>query len=113
VDEIGQSIRMIEQCLERLKKELKRMPDFDPRAKMPRKITPKAQDYYMRCEGAKGELGFYFMADGKSEIPFRVKARAPSFNNLSVLPELAKGVMIADLVAIIGSIDIVLGEVDR
>jgi NADH-quinone oxidoreductase subunit D len=104
---------MIEQCLERLKKELKRTSDFDPRAKMPRKITPRAQDYYVRCEGAKGELGFYFMADGKSEIPFRVKARAPSFNNLSVLPELAKGVMIADLVAIIGSIDIVLGEVDR
>ena len=113
VDEVAQSLRIIEQCLERLKKELKRTPDFDPRAKMPRKITPKPQDYYVRCEGAKGELGFYFMADGKSEIPTRVKARAPSFCNLSVLPELAKGVMIADLVAIIGSIDIVLGEVDR
>jgi NADH-quinone oxidoreductase subunit D len=113
VDEIVQSLRIIEQCLERLKKQLKRAPDFDPRAKMPRKITPKAQDYYVRCEGARGELGFYFMADGKSEVPTRVKARAPSFSNLSVLPELAKGVMIADLVAIIGSIDIVLGEVDR
>jgi NADH-quinone oxidoreductase subunit D len=113
VDEIEQSLKIIEQCVARLQKELKRTPDFDPRAKMPRKITPKAQDYYVRCEGAKGELGFYFMCDGKSEIPLRVKARAPSFSNLSVLPELARGVMIADLVAIIGSIDIVLGEVDR
>jgi len=113
VDEIAQSLKMIEQCLDRLQNELKRTVDFDPRAKMPRKITPKPQDYYVRCEGAKGELGFYFIADGKSEIPFRVKARAPSFSNLSVLPELAKGVMIADLIAIVGSIDFVLGEVDR
>jgi NADH-quinone oxidoreductase subunit D len=113
VDEIEQSLRMIEQCLDRLQKELKRTPDFDPRAKLPRKTIPKAQDYYVRCEGARGELGFYFMADGKSEIPTRVKARAPSFNNLSVLPEIARGVMIADLIAIVGSIDFVLGEVDR
>jgi len=113
VDEIEQSLLMIEQCLNRLQNELKRTADFDPRAKLPRKITPKAQDYYVRCEGAKGELGFYFMADGRSEIPTRVRARGPSFNNLSVLPELAKGVMIADLIAIVGSIDFVLGEVDR
>lgn len=113
VDEIDQSLRMIEQCIDRLQNELKRSTDFDPRAKLPRKTIPKAQDYYVRCEGAKGELGFYFMADGKSEIPTRVKARAPSFNNLSVLPEIAKGVMIADLIAIVGSIDFVLGEVDR
>jgi NADH-quinone oxidoreductase subunit D len=80
---------------------------------MPRKITPKAQDFYIRGEGAKGELGFYFMSDGKSEIPTRVKSRGPSFCNLSVLPAIAKNVMIADLIAIIGSIDFVLGEVDR
>lgn len=113
IDEIGESLKMIEQCVERLQKELKRTPDFDPRAKLPRKIIPKAQDYYMRAENPKGELGFYFVADGKTEIPKRVKARGPSFNNLSVLPAISKGVMIADLVAIIGSIDIVLGELDR
>jgi NADH-quinone oxidoreductase subunit D len=114
VDEIEQSLRMVEQCLDRLQKELKRTPDFDPRAKLPRKLTPKAQDYYARCEGAKGELGFYFVHDNeRSEIPFRAKARGPSYNNLSVLPELGKNVMIADLVAIIGSLDFVLGEVDR
>jgi NADH-quinone oxidoreductase subunit D len=113
VDEVEQSVRIMEQCLERLQKELKRTPDFDPRAKLPRKTIPKAQDFYIRAENPKGELGFYFVADGKSEVPVRVKARAPSFSNLSVLPEMAKGVMIADLIAIVGSIDLVLGEVDR
>lgn len=113
VDEIGESLKMIEQCIQRLTKELKRTPDFDPRGKLPRKIIPKAQDYYMRAENPKGELGFYYLADGKTEIPKRIKARGPSFNNLSVLPAISKGVMIADLVAIIGSIDIVLGELDR
>ena len=113
VDEMRESLKMVEQCLERLTKELKRTPDFDPRAKLPRKIIPKAQDYYVRAENPKGELGFYFVADGKTEIPKRVKVRAPSFNNLSVLSELGKDVLMADLVAILGSIDIVLGEVDR
>ncbi|HXI01376.1 MAG TPA: NADH-quinone oxidoreductase subunit D [Sphingobacteriaceae bacterium] len=113
IDEVVQSIHIIEQCLERLQKELKRTPDFDPRAKMPKKIIPKAQDYYVRAENPKGELGFYFITDGKSEIPKRVKARAPSFSNLQVIPEISRGVMIADLIAILGSIDIVLGEVDR
>ncbi|RZA02852.1 MAG: NADH-quinone oxidoreductase subunit D, partial [Moraxellaceae bacterium] len=126
VDEIGESLKIVEQCLDRLQKELKRTPDFDPRAKLPKKLTPKPQDYYVRGEGAKGELGFYFIHQQRkeidkngnerfmdTEIPFRAKSRGPSFNNLSVLPEIAKGVMIADLVAIIGSIDFVLGEVDR
>lgn len=113
VEEVEQSVRIIEQCLERLTKELKRDKEFDPRAKLPRKCTPKAQDFYVRAENPKGELGFYFIADGKREIPFRVKSRGPSFNNLSVLPEISRGSMVADVVAILGSIDIVLGEVDR
>ena len=113
VDEIVESIHIIEQCIERLQKELKRTTDFDPRAKLPRKIIPKAQDFYIRAENPKGELGYYFIADGKTEIPTRIKARAPSFNNLSVLTEITKDVLIADLIAILGSIDIVLGEVDR
>ncbi len=61
----------------------------------------------------KENFGFYFETQAKTDIPRRVKARGPSFNNLSVLPELGKGVLIADLIAILGSIDIVLGEVDR
>lgn len=113
IEEIKQSVHIVEQCLERLQKELKRSPDFDPRAKLPRKCIPVAQDFYIRAENPKGELGYYFIADGKTEKPFRCKARGPSFCNLSVLPELSRGVMIADIVAIIGSLDIVLGEVDR
>lgn len=113
VDEIKESVRIVEQCLERLTKELKRTSDFDPRALAPKKVNLKPQDYYVRAENPKGELGFYFVTQEKTDIPKRVKARGPSFNNLSVLPELTKGVLIADLVAILGSIDIVLGEVDR
>lgn len=113
VDEIKESVRIIEQCLERLAGALKRTVDFDPRALVPKKVNLKTQDYYVRAENPKGELGFYFVTQDKTDIPKRVKARGPSFHNLSVLPELAKGVLIADLVAILGSIDIVLGEVDR
>ncbi|MGJ1283931.1 NADH-quinone oxidoreductase subunit D [Sphingobacterium spiritivorum] len=113
VDEIKESVRIVEQCLERLQKDVQRTTDFDPRALVPKKVNIKAQDYYVRAENPKGELGFYFVAQDKTDIPKRVKSRGPSFNNLSVLPELGKGVLIADLIAILGSIDIVLGEVDR
>lgn len=113
VDEIKESVRIVEQCLERLQKDFQRTTDFDPRALVPKKVNIKAQDYYVRAENPKGELGFYFVAQDKTDIPRRVKSRGPSFNNLSVLPELGKGVLIADLIAILGSIDIVLGEVDR
>jgi NADH-quinone oxidoreductase subunit D len=113
IDEIEESLKIIEQCVEKLTKEHKRTTEFDPRALVPKKTIPKAQDFYVRAENPKGEIGFYFIADGRSDKPFRVKSRGPSFCNLSVLPEISKGVMIADLVAIIGSLDIVLGEVDR
>ncbi|WP_099365648.1 NADH-quinone oxidoreductase subunit D [Sphingobacterium sp. 1.A.4] len=113
VDEVKESVRIIEQCLERLMGDFKRTVNFDPRALVPKKVNLKAQDYYVRAENPKGELGFYFVTAEKTDIPRRVKARGPSFNNLSVLPELGRGVLIADLIAILGSIDIVLGEVDR
>jgi len=113
VDEITESVKIIEQSLERLLKDCKRSSDFDPRALVPKKVSPKAQDYYVRAENPKGELGFYFITDGRLDIPKRVKARGPSFNNLSVLPAISKNILIADLIAILGSIDIVLGEVDR
>lgn len=113
VDEVEQSVHIIEQCVEQLLKAHPRHDDFDPQAMCPPKARPKAGDYYARAENPKGELGFYFMMDGKRDIPQRCKARSPSFSNLSVLPELSRGVLIADLIAILGSIDIVLGEVDR
>ena len=113
VKEIHESLKIMEQCLEKLEGEHKRTREFDPQALVPKKIRPKAQELYIRAENPKGELGYFFRADGKSDIPFRCKARACSFVNLSILPELSKGVLIADLIAILGSIDIVLGEVDR
>lgn len=113
VRECYESIRIIEQSLEQLTGDLKRTRDFDPREMVPKKIRPKAQDLYVRAENPKGETGFFFRADGRSDIPFRCKARGASFTNLSVINELAKGSLIADLIAIFGSIDIVLGEVDR
>ena len=113
VQECYESIKIIEQCLEKLTGEHKRTRDFDPRALAPKKIRPKAQDFYIRAENPKGETGFFFRADGRSDVPFRCKARGASFVNLSIINELAKGGLISDLVAVIGSIDIVLGEVDR
>jgi len=113
VEECHESIKIIEQCLVGLKGDHKRTRDFDPQELVPKKIRPKAQDLYVRSENPKGELGFFFRADGKSDIPFRCKSRGPSFMNLSVINDIAKGGLIADLIAIVGSIDIVLGEVDR
>ncbi|MEQ9166625.1 MAG: NADH-quinone oxidoreductase subunit D [Fulvivirga sp.] len=113
VREIHESVSIIEQCLSKLQNEHKRTRDFDPQELVPKKIRPKAQDLYIRAENPKGELGFYFRADGRSDMPFRCKARSCCFSNLSVIADISKGSMIADLIAILGSIDIVLGEVDR
>lgn len=113
VVECWESVKMIEQSLVQLTGDYKRTRDFDPQAIVPKKIRPKAMDFYVRAENPKGELGFYFRTDGRSDIPVRCKARACSFNNLSVIGEMSKGSLLADLVAIIGSIDVVMGEVDR
>ncbi len=72
---------------------------------------PKGQ-VYQAVESPRGELGFYMVSDG-SNRPYRVKVRGPSFSNLAALPHMCKDELIADVVAIIGSIDIVLGDVDR
>ncbi|RAV98396.1 NADH-quinone oxidoreductase subunit D [Pseudochryseolinea flava] len=111
--ELHESIKIIEQCLVQLKGDHKRTRDFDPQALVPKKIRPKMQDLYVRGEIPKGELGFFFRADGRNDFPFRCKCRSCSFVNLSVLPEISKGILVADLIAIIGSLDVVMGEVDR
>ena len=73
---------------------------------------PQAGEVYVRTESPKGELGFYMVSDGSAR-PYRMHVRAPSFANLQALPTMIQGAMVADVVAAIGSIDIVLGEVDR
>jgi NADH-quinone oxidoreductase subunit D len=113
VQECWESVHIIEQCVEVLTKKHPRTKEFNPHAFLPKKIRPEAMEFYARAENSKGELGFYFKTNGKSDIPERVKCRSCSFHNLSVLPQISKGVMIADLVAIIGSLDMVMGEVDR
>ncbi|MGB7226757.1 MAG: NADH-quinone oxidoreductase subunit D, partial [Candidatus Acidiferrales bacterium] len=75
-------------------------------------ITPPVGEVYQVIESPRGEIGFYVCSDG-SNRPYRVKVRAPSFINLQALPRLVIGKLIADVVASIGTIDIVLGEVDR
>jgi NADH-quinone oxidoreductase subunit D len=74
-------------------------------------VVPPGEAYHA-IEGSKGELGYYIVSDG-SEHPYRVHVRGPSFVNLQALPAMSEGAMIADVVAIIGSLDIVLGEIDR
>ena len=111
--ECWESLRIVEQCLDRLTTDLKRTRDFDPHAMLPKKIRPKAMDIYVRGESSKGELGFFFRTDGRSDVPVRCKCRSCSFHNLSVISEITRGSMIADLIAVLGSIDIVMGELDR
>ncbi|MBU0560937.1 MAG: NADH-quinone oxidoreductase subunit D [Bacteroidota bacterium] len=103
--ELEQSLRIIEQALDQL-------PEGDVQSAIPKRIKPPVGSVYTRVENPKGELGYFIISDG-SVNPFRVKVRAPSFVNLSVINELSKGHLVADIVAILGSIDIVLGEIDR
>ncbi len=105
IREMEQSTSIIEQALEQI-------PTGDVSSAIPKRIRPNPGDVYVRSEAARGEIGFYVVSDG-SATPYRIKARSPSFVNLSVLPEISRGSMIADVVAIAGSTDIVLGEVDR
>lgn len=105
VREMEQSVKIIEQALAGL-------PEGNVQQAIPKRIRPEHGEIYVRTESPRGELGFYIISDG-STSPYRVKARSPAFVNLSVLPEISRGAMIADLVAIVGSVDIVLGEVDR
>ncbi|MCL4479406.1 MAG: NADH-quinone oxidoreductase subunit D [Deltaproteobacteria bacterium] len=103
--EMGQSARIVGQCLDML-------PQGDFTAKVPKVLRVPQGEVYVRAENPRGELGFYLISDGSIK-PYRLKIRAPSFANLSIFPLLAKGVMVADIVALIGSLDIILPEIDR
>jgi NADH-quinone oxidoreductase subunit D len=130
VDEMRESVKIIRQVLDK-------MPQGEILANVPKKVLPKKTEIYTRMEelihdfmivnfginppvgeiyhaieGSKGELGFYLVSKGEGH-PWKCKIRSPSFNNLQALPYLVKGHMISDVVAIIGSIDPIMGEADK
>ncbi|GBD86643.1 NADH-quinone oxidoreductase subunit 4 [bacterium BMS3Abin03] len=105
IREMEESLKIIEQAIEQI-------PQGDVSSAIPRRVKPPAGQIYSRVETPRGELGYFIISDG-SVNPQRVKVRAPSFVNLEVIGELCKGHMVADVIAILGSIDIVLGEIDR
>jgi len=105
LQEMEQSLRITEQALDGL-------PEGPFRAPAPRKVRPPKGDYYFAVESARGALGYYIVSDGTS-YPYRLKVRVPSFGNLQVLTEMLPGTLVADTVAILGSVDIVVPEVDR
>lgn len=103
--EMEQSLKIIEQAAAQI-------PDGDVTSAIPKRIKPAAGQIYSRVENPRGELGYFIISNGSTN-PFRVKVRAPSFVNLAVINELCKGHLVADVITVLGSIDIVLGEVDR
>lgn len=105
MEEMRQSVRILEQAVEQF-------PSSGPiMARIPRVVRVPEGEAYVAIESPRGELGCYIVSKGKSN-PWRVKFRRPSFCNLQILPELLRGENVSNLVAILGSIDIVLGEVD-
>ena len=105
--EMRESFSIIEQAL----KDIPAGPVMDPKAKL-RGFRPKPGEAYGRIEAPKGELGFYLISDGGPN-PYRYRIRPPSLINLTVLEDMCLGANVADVVLIFGSVDIVLGEVDR
>jgi NADH-quinone oxidoreductase subunit D len=103
--EMRQSVRIVRQAVAGL-------PEGPIMAKVPKVIKPPVGEVYVSIEAPKGELGYYIVSDGSTQ-PYRVRVRPPSFVNLQALKKMARGCLVADLVAIIGTTDIVLGEVDR
>jgi len=105
--EMRESIEILKQAI----RDLPEGPIMDPGTKI-RGFRPKAGEAYGRIEGPKGELGFYLISDG-SPNPYRYRVRPPTLINLTLLEDMCLGHNVADIVIILGSIDIVLGEVDR
>ena len=103
--EMGESLKIIEQALDQL-------PEGDVTSAIPKRIKPSIGSIYTRVENPRGELGYFIISNGTTS-PFRVKVRGPSFVNLGIMDVLCRNHMVADVIAILGSVDIVLGEVDR
>ena len=105
MEELRQSLLIVEQALDGL-------PEGPVMAKVPKIIKPPVGEIYHSIEAPKGEIGVYLISDGTMK-PYRMRIRPPSYINLQALKKMSNGHLVADVVAIIGTIDIVLGEVDR
>jgi NADH-quinone oxidoreductase subunit D len=105
IQEMRQSVRIIRQAVEGL-------PTGPIMAKIPKVLKPPVGEVYHSIEAPKGELGYFIVSDGSTQ-PYRIRVRPPSFVNLQALDVMVRGSLVADVVAVIGTLDIVLGEVDR
>lgn len=105
MQEMRQSVRIVRQAVEDI-------PAGPIMGKVPKVLKPPVGEVYISIEAPKGELGYFIVSDGSLQ-PYRLRVRPPSFINLQALDKMARGALVADVVAIIGTIDIVLGEVDR
>jgi NADH-quinone oxidoreductase subunit D len=105
IREMRQSLRIIQQAVDGL-------PSGPIMAKVGKVIKPPVGEIYHSIEAPKGELGYYIVSDGSTQ-PYRVRVRPPSFVNLQALDLMVRGQLVADVIAVIGTFDIVLGEVDR
>ncbi len=106
LDEIGESLKILEQAIGGL-------PPGNAVAKVNKIFkAPAGEEAYLRTENPRGELGFYLVSDG-GQKPYRNKIRSPSFSNLAVLPELIRGLNVSDAVCVLGSTDVIMGEIDR
>ena len=105
IAELRQSLRIISQAVEGI-------PEGPIMAKVPKVLKPPVGEIYHSIEAPKGELGYFIVSDGSTQ-PYRVRVRPPSFVNLQALDKMVRGQLVADVVAVIGTLDIVLGEVDR
>jgi len=105
LDEIRESTKIIRQAIDMI-------PSGPLQAKVPRVLKAPKGQVYSRAENPKGEFGYFIVSEG-GKMPYRLKIRSTSFSNLTILPWILKGQLIPDLVAVLGSLDFVLGDVDR
>jgi NADH-quinone oxidoreductase subunit D len=104
--EVRQAVRIVQQAVDDIP------PSGPLQAKVPKVIKVPAGETYVRAENPKGEMGYYLVSDG-GQGPYRLKIRSASFSNISILPWILEGVLVPDIIAIMGSLDFVLGDVDR
>jgi NADH-quinone oxidoreductase subunit D len=105
LEEMRQSVKILQQAMDGL-------PGGPHSTHVPLALRPPAGEAYARVEGSRGELGYYLVSD-EGPSPFRFHIRAPSFINLSALREMTVGGTVADAIVVLGSIDVVVGEIDR